>query len=463
MTLIDIENMTMTLDGYPKPVPVINDNGGTDYQQIAGDSEIVETTLTIQGEGEIIWPNREGERFSLMSAHKKLKALNRQNSGISLCWPATASVQAMGVIDGDTLYTFYTDPDARGRTRFLELRAEEPGLVSFNFKGTSVSWKLLLIPISDIKKSYGKRKNPASEASLYQLGLIGPAGECEDPENRGFAILEDAAHVLINKFGPPLPGDIIHVFGYAAGHDIGYPDYTPSSKLGGKPAFKSAIEEIRKLGFEVSLYMNARLAERALLSSYPNLESSILTDIKGQQVIEAYRGRDFAVMNPSSTNWINHILSEVNRLKNLGITWIQLDQIAGRAAPVSPGDIWGKGYRKLIEEIRSMGLKVWIQGVSDYYPADAFEATWRAVDVLDDGTLRGGFPMGVPDTKLMESLGFNSPLIVPEKKRKSLENSSFIMIHDRCAVDDELPMWGASWLDNLEKMQSPRCGGHKKL
>ncbi len=458
MTLIDTGKMTMTLNGYPKPVPVIDENGDTVYQQTADNSEVVETILTIRGKGEVIWPNREGERFAIGAAHEKLKALNRQNSGISLCWPATASVQAVGVINNGAFHTIHANTDFLGRARFLEIKSEEPGHVSFRFKGSSVTWSLFSVQQIDSEQTRDSRE---STASLYQLGLIGPEGECEVPADRGFSILGDAARTIIDKFGPPFPGDIIHIFGYAAGHDRGYPDYTPSSELGGKAALKSAVKELRTLGFEVSFYLNARLAELSLIPSYPELENSVLTDVDGQRIIEVYRGREFAVMDPSSADWINHLLSEASRLKALGASWIQLDQIAGRAAAVAPGEIWGKGYRKLIEDVRSMGLKVWIQGVSDYYPADAFEATWRAVDVLEDGTLRGGCPLGEPDTSLIESLDFNSSLIVPEKKRKSLENSRIVMIQDRCAVGDELPIWSASWLDNLEKMQSPRCGGHK--
>ncbi len=460
MTLVDTGNMTMTLSGRPEPVRVVNDDGSTLYRQTGFESDIVETRLTIKGEGEIIWPNREGERFSLASAHEKLKKLDRHNSGISICWPATASVQAMGMIDGDTLYTFHAYPDSPGRARFLELRSEEPGHVSFNFKGSSVTWTLLSIQQIDSEQT---RDSGESSASLYQLGLIGPDGECEVPGDRGFAILGDAARTLIDKFGPPVTGDIIHIFGYAAGHDRGYPDYTPSAELGGAPTLKSAVGELRTLGFELSFYLNARLAELSVLPAYPELEASILSDGEGQKITEEYRRREFAVMDPSSAKWIDHLISEAGRLKALGASWVQLDQIAGRAAAVVPGEIWGKGYRRLIEAIHGLGLKVWIQGVSDYYPADAFEATWRAINVLEDGTLRGGFPLGEPDTTLIESLGFKKPLIVPEKKYNSLKKSGLGIIHDRCAVDEELPIWGSSWLNNLENMQLPRCGMHKKL
>ena len=450
MILMDTGNMKMTLSGVPEPIAGVDSDGIPVFRQIAEEPGVVETNLTIRGEGEITWPNREGEIFSLSEAHERLLKIGRADSGISLCWPATASVQAVGMIDDISIHTFLANPESRGKARFLELTSDEPGLVRFKFRGASVTWRILSIPLSDSDRNQDFQ---VPELSLYQIGLIGPDGRCEVPEDRGFAILGDAARALINIFGTPVPGDIIHVFGYADGHDRGYPDYSPSEKLGGAPALKSAIVELGKLGFETSLYLNARLAELSRIPDYPGLDESILTDEEGQWVIEEYRGRDFAVMDPLSPQWIGHLLNEAGRLKNLGAAWVQLDQVAGRAAPVDPGINWGMGYRKLIEGIRKLGMKVWIQGVSDYYPVDAFEATWRPVTVLDDGTLRGGWPMGSPDTTLIESTGFTGLLIVPGSKREALEQSGLPRIYDRCAENDGLPMWGASWLSGLEKMQ----------
>lgn len=49
----------------------------------------------------------------------------------------------------------------------------------------------------------------------------------------------------------------------------------------------------------------------------------------------------------------------------------------------------GKGYIELIKSAQETGLKVWIQGLSDIYPADWFELTERKCSILDDGTIRG--------------------------------------------------------------------------
>jgi len=442
MILIDTGKMEMVLTGSPEPVIEVDTEGIRLFRQEVEASVVVETVLTIRGSGEVTWPNREGEIFFLSDVYEKLRKLGRGDSGISLCWPATASVSAVGILEQNLIHTFLAEPDPDGNTRFLELTSHEPGIVCFTFKGGSVSWRMKSLPLFRLSQS---PKEPIPGQSIYQIGLIGPDGETEVPEDRGFGILADAAGLLREKFGNPVSGDILHIFGYAEGHDRGYPDYTPSKILGGTASLKTAIIQLSELGYDTSLYLNARLVELNRLDDYPDLKNAVLSDDSGRPVIEVYRGRDFAVMNPSSSQWIDHLLAEAWRLKELGTTWVQLDQVAGRASPLSPGKSWGMGYKRLIEGIREMGLKVWIQGVSDFYPADAFEATWRAVSILEDGTLRGGWPLGFPDTNLIESVGFSGSLIVPESKQDELKMSGLPVISDRSARGDKLPMWNSSW------------------
>jgi hypothetical protein len=456
MMLIDTGKMKLTLSGTPTPFADFDSNGLPVYRQTAADNSNVETDLLIEGSGEVTWPNREGERFFLSDVYQRLAEFDGTTRGVNLCWPTTASVQAVGLIDEAIIHSFHSDPDTDGRVRFLEIRSDEPGSVCFRFTGIPTDWRLTSRCLPESKISPDERP---TELSMYQIGLIGPEGECEIPDNRGFKVLGDAGRALISQFGTPLPGDIVHVFGYAEGHDRGYPDYTPSVKLGGATALKAAIKDLKNLGYDVSLYLNARLTERSRLGDYPQLKRSVLTDNDGRLIIEEYHGRKFAVMNPLSKDWIDHLLSEVEVLRSLGASWVQLDQVAGRSAPVAPGAGWGKGYRDLIVDIQKLGMKVWIQGVSDYYPADAFEATWRPVNVLKDGTLRHGWPMGTPDTTLIETTGFDSPLIVPQNKSESLKNSGLSILHDPISVGDRLPLWGKEWLNTLISNNYPRFSG----
>jgi len=460
MRLISGERVNIFLSGSPEPVLLNDSRNRKVYSQNSPGTDHAEINLTIQGDGTLIWPNREGERFHLKEAHEKLRFLGRELSGISICWPATASTRAVSIHDGDTVYTFSAGTDSEGRAFFLNLSSEKQGAVCFRFTGAVSEWTLSSSKSfkmdPDVKEP---RNSETAPASIYQIGLIGPEGNSEVPRGKGFSILADAAEALREKFGDPSTGDILHVFGYGEGHDRGYPDYRPSEKLGGSRALEKAIGKLHNLGFEISLYMNARLAELSRLQNYTELKDSVLIGSDGRQITEKYHGREFAVMNPSSPEWTEHLFNESRRLGNLGADWVQLDQVAGRAAVVKPGEEWGAGYRKLIERIQDSGMKVWIQGVSCYYPADAFEATWRPVKVLSDGTLRGGFPLGTPDTELIESRGFRGKLIVPESKREALKNTGLPVLQDRSASKDELPLWGESWLQALKTNNYSRIPG----
>lgn len=456
MTLINSENISMTISGVPNPYREFDGDGLAVYRQDAEGGQVVETVIDIHGVGEIHWPNREGEKFRLADIHQRLNKYGRTSSGISLCWPATASVQAVGVRDGDDFYTFSAEPDLLGRVRNLVLCSEAPGNVKFTFSGSSVTWRMnRQISI----KSPDKAKHGDEVNSLYQIGLIGPDGDSEIPDDRGFDILIDAGKTLSARFGRPRPGDIVHIFAYGEGHDLGYPDYTPSQRLGGAEALKAATAWLKESGYEVSLYLNVRLAELSRLKDYPALSSSLLTDLNGDPLTEVYRGREFAVMNPQSKPWIDHLLGQIRSLKETGASWIQLDQVAGRAAAAAAGQVWGEGYQYLINEIHGLGMKVWIQGVSDFYNADAFEATWRPINILEDGTLRHGWPLGESDTTLIESSGFSHSLIVPENKRGTLKDSGLTLIQDRLCIDDELPLWGESWIRNLNSNNYSRVPG----
>lgn len=456
MTIIKSENISVMLSGVPEPQRDYGSDGRMVYRQEADEGQIVETYIEIHGSGEIHWPNREGEKFHLSDVHQNLARYGRARSGLSLCWPATSSVQGVGIRDVDDFYTFSAEPDLRGKVRNLSISSYESDTLRFTFTGSSATWKLCR---ENHSKTSGKSETVRTVGSLYQIGLTGPDGNSEIPQDRGFDVLSEAGKALIDRFGTPEPGDIIHIFAYGEGHDLGYPDYAPSERLGGPEAFSVAITRLREMGFEISLYVNARLAELSRLKNYPALSTSVLTDSNGDPVIEIYRGRNFAVMNPLSKPWIDHLLEQITRLKGFGAEWIQLDQVAGRSAPVTAGEVWGEGYQKLIDEIHRLGMKVWIQGVSDFYNADAFEATWRPLNILEDGTLRHGWPLGEPDTSLIETTGFNKILIVPEKKRIPLKKSRLPLIHDRLCVDDVLPLWGESWIRNLKSNNYSRVPG----
>ena len=296
MILINSETLSISLSGNPRPVLIAETEKESVFSQDTPETGWAETELRIQGSGEIIWPNREGEIFLLEDAFEKLQSLDRASTGISICWPATASIKAVCVKEAGNIHTFSAEKDADGRAGFINISSAEPGNVVFRFTGAGTSWHF-----SSLRPGESSDSTAEKSRFIYQIGLVGPEGDSEAYREKGFPVLIDAAKAVIEAYGKPEPGDILHIFGYQGGHDRNYPDYSPSEALGGAQSFQKAIEAVKSLGFEISLYMNARLAELSRLPEYPELTDSILLDNNGRQVVESYRGRDFAVMNPVSS------------------------------------------------------------------------------------------------------------------------------------------------------------------
>lgn len=453
MVVLESGSGRMEISGEPEPRIVKTEDGTNCYLQDST-AGIVSTVVDIRGFEEIHWPNREGEVFSPKNANRVLSNLGRANNGLSLCWPATASMQGLGVSNSDGFHVLSAEPDHEGLIRYLTLESPESDHIRMIFTGTAVEWRLASYPA---KQNYAKKSSSLN--TLWQIGLIDPDGVSRVPEGQGFSILEEAAKRIVAVSGPPRAGDIIHMFGYAAGHDRGYPDYSPSKALGGPAALTQAVSALERAGFLTSLYMNARLAEKSEIERNSELISAAMTDRNGNPVVEKYHGRDFLVMNPESSIWRERLLHEAEALAATGARWLQLDQVAGRAAPSEAAAPWGAGYRRLIEDIQSLGINVWIQGVSDYYPADAFEATWREIDILEDGTLRGGCPFGSSDTTLLEACGFKGKLIVPASKLEDLGSTSLGFIRDGNAVADVLPLWDSDWPGSHISANNSRLAG----
>ena len=353
--------------------------------------------LNIEGRGYCVWPNREGEGFHFNRVYPVLAENHCLQTGLSLSWPATASSQSVALFPskGPGILFRFTD-DTEGAHREIRIKASSQDQVSIRFSGRSGNCS-----ISSLDERWGESRGKIIPVRYqFQAGLIGPSGECGIPGSGGFSYLPELGDRILACHGPFNKEPILHLFGYAKGHDTGYPDYTPSESLGGAVALKRAIEKLHTLGFLVSCYLNARIVETEMLRVFPHLEEGLCYDLSGKPVMECYFGRDFYVMNPNFSPWLAELEKQALGLKTLGADIIQLDQVAGRAATVPPGDPWGKGYATLIDSLRKKGLKVWIQGVSDYYHSDYFEMTWRDLNILPDGTIRGGNPLWQdrPDT-----------------------------------------------------------------
>lgn len=416
----------------------------------------------------ILWPNREGEIFS---SSQVIKAINKHKTfgGLSISYPATASCRTLIFMEeNERGFAFLAPPDIEGRVTEFCINAEDYKNVSLNIKGKNTTWYTL--PFVTIKELEDKVKNlqgsvpwtgldivETNSSWQIQVGIIDPDGKTEVPDNKGFNVLADISELMLKKLGE---NNILHIFGYSFGHDMGYPDYTPSTYLGGGSQLEKAIEMIHINRQKAVFYINGRIAQKENIEK-DGLYNSVLKDDKNLPFTEIYHNRKFYVMNPSSEEWQERLFLEAMKLKALGADGIQLDQLGGRAAPVPAGEIWGKGYIRLINNLHQEGLSVWIQGLSDIYPADWFELTYRDINILEDGTIRGGTPLGKPDKRVFQISVPNQVLLVPLSKLKikmgnekgynnKCKNSKIII--DLDLGGEELFLYGPSYMTQLEKL-----------
>lgn len=449
MTVFDAQGLVLSLRG---DLELMHGATGPQEQLYRSKGSIAccKTEILLRGKGWCVWPNREGEGFSIDRVYPVLKELGCLETGISLSWPATASAAAVAVFPEEGPGILIRNlPEEEGRHREIRILAESEEHIRFEIIGPAGRWQVS----PALRRWEPSAYAPSMQISRqYQVGIIGPHGENHLLQNGGFAGLVSLGENLMkqkNIGNRP----VLHIFGYGAGHDRGYPDYSPSPLLGGAAALREAVRQLKGMGFRLSFYMNARLAEEEALARFPHLKDAVCRDREGRSVREEYFGRSFCIMQPSSPIWKAELLKQAVMLQELGADLIQLDQVAGRAAAVPPGEIWGEGYNDLIRSIREGGSEIWIQGVSDYYEADCFEMTWRDLNVLRGGILRGGNPFGETDLTLLQLLSFKGTLLCPVTKLKQCGTEGFSFRMDMMGDRGIPPVYGPSYLEELLRIK----------
>ncbi|MBI9101763.1 MAG: hypothetical protein JEY99_05070 [Spirochaetales bacterium] len=421
--------------------------------------------LNLRGKGWIVWPNREGEGFTLDSVYPALKKHDCLESGLSLSWPATAVCQGCAFFDSDDRgRLFHLEVDLEGRHRDIRIFSSSPEEVVIRFSGQPGVWSLQplerKVPDRKLQGQYRRQSTFFHDYPLqFQLGLIGPDGESEIGKDEGFHVIGRVARLIAEKFGPFKQTPVLHLFGYGAGHDRMYPDYSPAERFGGEAGFKAGIQAAQRAGFHVSCYLNGRIMDVQCRDRFSELDAGICNraDVDGNSVplIENYQERTFFVMDPNYQPWLDELYEQALMLQRLGADAVQIDQVAGRAAAVPFGAVWGRGYKSLICRLQAAGLKVWVQGVSDYYPADWFEMTYRDVNILAGGILRGGNPFGETDLSLLKPLGIQGQFLVPRSKLDVLGCSDLPFILDVLGDRGKLPLYGREYLAELASIEYP--------
>ena len=416
--------------------------------------------LIICGKTKIIWPNREGEGFNIEDVFPVLMKTGFLKEGVSIAWPATAFAQAVFFPPANIM--FCTDDDKNGCYREIRIFADSPERVRIKFTGLSCKWQLKQFENKILQNIKTVAKSVTDYSFQFQLGMKDTNGKTQAKE--GFKIVEGLLERFERQFktNNKFP-NILHLFAIGAGHDLGYPDYSPAKDLGGKFALHKAADIIHKRGLLLSCYINARIAQKETLCNYPKLLNEKCYYPNGEAVIETYHNRTFFVMNPNSEPWQEHLLKQAKILKDCGADAVQLDQVAGRAPVTKPGLEWGHGYLELIKKIKDENLRVWIQGVSNYYPADWFEMTQRDVKILNGGILRGGNPFGDTDILLLKLLSLKRSdeellknkkrYIVPNSKISKIKDYKIPLIIDLLGDGGRLPVYNKEYLDELRALE----------
>ena len=404
--------------------------------------------LVINGKGEVLWPNCEGEIFSIDRVFNILKMHHCLESGLSIAWPASASMMAVMVIahSGESrIFSLQVDSEARHAE--IRLFADSPEKIRIRFLTTVTTWQIIAPENLPDSPSVSNESIPDM---LFQLGLAGSDGTpgASGGQSATFdTIYKMADHFIdsLNLNGSIQSDDIdshnpvINIFGYSGGHYSGYPDYSPSFSLGGLPGLSHAADELHSRGFELSCHINARIAEESALRKYPLLQAGVCRDRNGSPIIETYEGRRFNVMDPSHSAWTEHLFMQAMLLRECGADAVQLAHISCRAPAAACGAVWGAGYRKLICRLQSTGLKVWMKGLSDYYPANWFEITGGKTVILPGGIIQCGKPLGKSDFRLLLSLMPQLP--------------ACILSGHGSGEDMSVSIYGENYTDVLSKIQ----------
>lgn len=425
----------------------------------------------------VIIPNREGEKINLKKGENKLnKFLKENNLNINfakIVYPSIASTNLIVFKIGKKLFFLYSPSNKKFLVTNYIIKEDEENLY-IEINSCEKYWLFFNInldskinDISDIDsniKAYSYAKNlinkinnkfqaKIKESKIYanyfiQVGFISPDLYYDKNNKIGFMVLKKISELIKNKLGN---NNIIHIFGYSKGHDIDYPDYTPSKLLGGLKLLKKAIEEVHKNNQKVSIYLNSRIASKELVDQNKVLKKAIFYNEDGNCVIEKYNERKFYVMNPDSKIWIKTLLKWVKLFKKIKVDGIQLDQIGGREALTKPCSNWGKGYYKLIKKIQKNKMFVWIQGCSSIYPADIYELTYRKPKILKNGIIRGGTPIGESNFLPIILVNTSKMFLIPLSKLKYIpENLKIRYVIDIEYEKGRLFIYNEDYLKNLE-------------
>jgi hypothetical protein len=322
----------------------------------------------------LMWPYKEGEIHSNPGTARRI-----------LRYPTSLSMQWMNLFnDQESLYYAVLDDTARhkefrfGYDQWLDPQtALKPRQMSVTHWPYTMDSTTFTSPVVEI--------GVASEgvwywgADRYRDWLINTAGwakthspkaRCLDSWLTGFnkfyreplrmtyaeipAHLEDRANYGIKN---------LHMLGWHYdGFDSYYPDYKYLESAGGEAGLASAIQQIHNNNKNIFLYLNNHIADLGSDWYIANAGLVEAQDVNGNFFPERYNtsGRDFYVMSPHSSLWINQLKARAMSLREKGADGIWWDQQGEMpsildynkdAGHSSPSYAWAEGYTKMMNEI----------------------------------------------------------------------------------------------------------------
>jgi len=417
----------------------------------------LEINIEKENSGWFWWPNNEGERGSLSDIHGILEDHESQSKGFSVLYPISASCRTVIIGDSEGGIILSAMPDEKGRVSRINVKAPLNNKVFFTAKSGRSCWIVTRFTGSPedaldwLGRIIHKVKWPLPEEAvkngnnLLQVGLIGPDYDCMVPSDKGFMVLGDIAAVMKKWLGSD---NWLHIFGYAHGHDLLYPDYKPSAFLGGEERLKEAIREVHRKGQKVSFYMNIRIADKNLVDNDFKLKESVFKDPIGKSIIEKSYERAFYIMDPHSKSWQDRLFKEAERLVSLGADALELGHMGKQTMLVSLGEQWGDGILALMKRIHGLGVKIWYRGGNDLYPADWLEIGREEIDISSEGVIRSGCLLGEYDPRLFMTLVPERYFMIPLSRMNTVPRFP----KDRILRDLENIM-GGLFLYNEEYME----------
>ncbi len=343
----------------------------------------------------LIFPVREGE---FIDDVRKLP-LNKE---YSVSYPGTASTKSMALfvsekegvfIGGIPTYEFSKIKIKRIKGNLVKITYRSPEHHLYFYRANT-NWRHAADKFKKVIGTANETLIKRKPRYFLQIGIIDSFGNC------GINHFDELLPIVKRLEQEIGTGHIVHLFGTnEAGFDRMFPDFTIAKRLGGKKALAKTIKKIKQLGFLTSHHYNPRIADTHWIKKYPGYLKAIAMKKSGELVKEKYKGHAHYVMNPNNERWFQRSMKTVNYLKSIGFDYIQLDQFTYQRNFYNPCKPLHLGYKRMIDEFERLGIKFWLEGVSDIHSlrqkGNFYQILTRdRPQVWEDRENRRGYPHG---------------------------------------------------------------------